>query len=121
MTSENLREKLESAKKENADLKRELRQATSEFQTWDFNSPELALKKLCDVMRVTWEKSSREKILTRFRALASGFDVWSKLYRLNSDVALTEQLRGEIDELRELIENQTGKIIPMRMENGSRG
>jgi len=80
---------------------------------WDLQSPSDALQALGDLMRQRWQsaKNAQER-RGAFTAMLKGFDVWSKLYRLYSDAEEAEALRSEINDLRELVEQSTGKSIP---------
>ena len=52
------------------------------------------------------EKAQREKSLTRLRALNGALDVWSKLYRLSSDTQELQDLKNQLDDLRQRIDGE---------------
>ena len=113
VTATNIREALEASERENEKLRRELKVVTSERESWSFEDPEGALRKLTDIIRSAWDRSSREKTLTRLRAITAAFDTWQRLYRLNHDTEEMVKLRADIDEIRTMVERQSGRVILM--------
>ena len=51
----------------------------------------------------------REKAAARLRALNSAVDVWTKIYRLFSDTQELQNLKAEMEELRQLINESVEK------------
>jgi hypothetical protein len=52
------------------------------------------------------DRASREKALSRLRALNNALDTWSKLYRLSSDTQELTELKNQLDELRRRIDGE---------------
>lgn len=53
-------------------------------------------------------KATREKSLSKLRALSSAMDSWARLRRLADDSAEITNLRRELDQLREMIQSERG-------------
>lgn len=112
--NEQLKKWLSEVEKELEERKAELQQVTAERESWDFKTPEEALKKLNDLMRVSWSKSTRAKMPERFRMISGAFSVWSSIYRLSTETEQLQELKQAVEEIRKKIEQDSGQ--PLRLE-----
>ena len=101
MVTTNLREKLEAAEAENRELRAQLNE---QADTPDFENPSSVVQWYGERIVSYLAMMKREKAASRLRALNSAIDSWSKAYRLASDTSELEQLKSELDELRQIIE-----------------
>jgi chromosome segregation ATPase len=77
-----------------------------------FSDPKDALEWFSKVIILSFKKSSREKSLTRLRAISGAIDSWVKTYRLSSDTAELEELKKQLEALRERVDEEARNAGP---------
>lgn len=95
--AENLREKCERLEAELAELKEDRSGAP------DFQNPTKVVRWHGQQIIRYLTLMRREKASSRLRLLNASIDSWSRAYRLSADSSELEELKRELEELREMI------------------
>jgi len=106
-TAENLREKIEAQKRENARLQKEIeRLKFDKSQKVDWTNPTRVVRWYGRRIQLLLSDMANEKPGTRLRALNEAIKAWSSASRLAHDSSEIEALKADLEELKEAIAAQ---------------